>query len=299
MSIIFFLLILFFWGASWIAIAWQAGDVPSLVSIFYRFAFAGPIFMVALRVCRRLQPVSARDHLFFMLQGLLLFSLNFVGFYLATRYIASGLVALVMSVTIVLNGINSRLFYGLPFSRQTMVAAAFGIGGLGVVFFREIAVSLDIDTIKGVVLAILGTCSFSLGNMVSIRNNMKNVDLVTATAWAMCYGSLATLGLIWMMGFSLVWDPSIRYIGALAFLVLGASIGGFTLYLRLLTKIGATRAAYVLVVTPVIALVLSAAFEGFQWHANTFFGLCLVMAGNIMVLKPKRPCPESYTQREY
>lgn len=244
--------------------------------------------MVVLRVCRRLQPVSLKDHFFFMLQGLLLFCLNFVGFYLATFYIPSGLVALVMSSAIVINGVNSRLFYGQPLSRQTLIAIVFGLGGLGVVFFKEIALSYDPDTIKGVVLAVLGTCSFSLGNMVSVRNNLEKVDLATATAWAMCYGSLATLVLIQIMGFPLVWDSSLRYIGALAFLVLGASIGGFTLYLRLLTIIGATQAAYVLVVTPVIALAFSTAFEGYQWQANTVYGLCFVMAGNIMVLRSMR-----------
>ena len=155
------------------------------------------------------------------------------------------------------------------------------------VFFRDIVVTVDVNTIKGIVLAILGTCSFSLGNMVSIRNSQNNIDLSTATAWAMCYGSLFTLVLIRIMGFSMVWDPSLRYVGALVFLVLGASIAGFSLYLRLLTRVGAARAAYVLVVTPVIALLISAAFEGYQWQMNNFYGLCLVMAGNIMLLRAK------------
>lgn len=287
MNALFFLLILCFWGLSWIAIAWQAGDVPSLVSIFYRFAFAGGIFMAALLANRRLRPYPLSDHAFFMLQGLLLFCLNFIGFYFATRYIASGLVALVMSSAIVLNGVNSYLFYNQTLSKKTIVAAAFGIGGLGLVFFRDASVNFDPDTIKGIILAILGTCSFSLGNMVTVRNNMKNIDLATSTAWAMCYGSLATLGLIQMMGVSLAWDSSVRYIGALVFLVLGASIGGFTLYLRLLTIIGPAKAAYILIVTPVIALIISSVFEGYQWHVNTFLGLCLVMAGNVLVLTKK------------
>ncbi|MCP4718635.1 MAG: DMT family transporter [Desulfobacteraceae bacterium] len=288
MNIIFFLLILCFWGISWIAIAWQAGDVPSLVSIFYRFAFAGVIFMAALLACRRLQPSSLNDHAFFILQGLLLFCLNFIGFYLATLYIASGLVALVMSSTIVLNGVNSYFFYSHTLSRRSIIAAAFGLCGLGLVFLKDISISYDFDMIKGILLAMLGTCSFSLGNMVTVRNNMKNIDLATSTAWAMCYGSLATLGLIKIMGFSLVWDSSVRYIGALIFLVLGASIGGFTLYLRLVTKVGPTKAAYVLIVTPMIAIIISSIFEGYQWHMNTFYGFCLVMAGNIMVLRGDR-----------
>lgn len=299
MNGIFYVLLLFFWSTSWIAIAWQAGNVPSLVSIFYRFAFAGGIFMTALLITRRLRPSSITDHGFYILQGLLLFCLNFVGFYLATSYIASGLVALVMSSAIVMNAINSRIFYGQTLSRQTQMATVLGLAGLCLVFMKDIAASHDLDTIKGVAMAILGTSCFSLGNMVSVRNSRKNVDLVTATAWAMCYGALATFGLIQIMGFSLEWDSSPRYIGALTFLVLGASIGGFTLYLRLLTKIGAAKAAYVLLVTPVIALAFSAAFEGYQWEMNTFLGFGLVMAGNVLVLRGTRkqkPQPEKFHQ---
>ena len=288
MNGVFYVLLLFFWSTSWIAIAWQAGNVPSLVSIFYRFAFAGGIFMTALLITRRLRPSSITDHGFYILQGVLLFCLNFMGFYLATSYIASGLVALVMSSAIVMNAINSRMFYGQTLSRQIQVAIVFGLAGLCLVFMKDIAVTHDLDTIKGVALALLGTLSFSFGNMVSVRNSRKDVDLVTATAWAMCYGALATFALIQIMGFSLEWDSSLRYIGALIFLALGASIGGFTLYLRLLTKIGAAKAAYVLVVTPVIALAFSAVFEGYQWEMNTFLGFGLVMAGNVLVLRGTR-----------
>jgi len=56
----------------------------------------------------------------------------------------------------------------------------------------------------------------------------------------------------------------------------------------LLTKIGAAKAAYVLVVTPVIALAFSAVFEGYQWEMNTFLGFGLVMAGNVLVLRGTR-----------
>jgi len=38
------------WGTTWIAIAWQIGPVDVIVSIFYRFALAGVVFLVALEI---------------------------------------------------------------------------------------------------------------------------------------------------------------------------------------------------------------------------------------------------------
>ncbi|MGL5026811.1 MAG: hypothetical protein ACRC6P_12660 [Shewanella oncorhynchi] len=40
MAAVMYLLMIFVWGFSWIAIKWQHGEVATEVSIFYRFAIA-------------------------------------------------------------------------------------------------------------------------------------------------------------------------------------------------------------------------------------------------------------------
>ena len=39
------------WRSTWIAIAWQVGPVPVLVSVFYRFGSAGLILLLVLAAC--------------------------------------------------------------------------------------------------------------------------------------------------------------------------------------------------------------------------------------------------------
>jgi drug/metabolite transporter (DMT)-like permease len=63
------------------------------------------------------------------------------------------------------------------------------------------------------------------------------------------------------------------------------SILAFSAYLTLLGRIGAARAGYVGVMVPVVALILSAAFEGFHWQALTVVGIAISLLGNVLVLR--------------
>jgi drug/metabolite transporter (DMT)-like permease len=79
-----------------------------------------------------------------------------------------------------------------------------------------------------------------------------------------------------------------RYIGSLLYLVIPGSVIGFTAYLTLVGRMGPERAAYCTVLFPLVALNVSAFYEGYQWTAPALFGLVLVMLGNVLVFrKPK------------
>ena len=114
------------WGTTWLAIAFQLGPVPVLTSIFYRFALAAVLLLPVLAMTGRLTPIRRRDHLFVALQGLFLFSTNFVCFYNATRFIPSGLVSVVFSLATLFNAVNARLIFGEVIAPRTVVAAVLG-----------------------------------------------------------------------------------------------------------------------------------------------------------------------------
>ena len=46
-----------------------------------------------------------------------------------------------------------------------------------------------------------------------------------------------------------------------------------------------TRLGYIGVMVPIVALVISAAFEGFRWHALTRIGIAVSVAGNVIILR--------------
>ena len=50
-------------------------------------------------------------------------------------------------------------------------------------------------------------------------------------------------------------------------------------------QFGSARAGYIGVMVPIVALVISAAFEGFQWALLTWAGVAISVAGNVIILR--------------
>ena len=80
-------------------------------------------------------------------------------------------------------------------------------------------------------------------------------------------------------------DYQHAYVLSLLYLTIFGSIIAFGAYLTLLTRVGAARAGYTGVMIPIVALVVSAAFEGFQWHPLTWLGIAVSVAGNGVILR--------------
>lgn len=271
------------WGTTWIAIAWEVGPVPVLVSVFYRFAAAALVFFAVLGATGRLKVPPLRDQPFVVAQALCLFCCNFICFYAAAARVPSGLVSVVFSLSTVFNAVGARIFFGTPVTGRMLAAAALGVAGLALLFGRDAAVGLSGGTLAGVGLALLGTLFFSLGNMASRRNSAAGVSPVTASAWGMLYGAAALLALIGLTRTPVVAPPDARYLGALLYLAAVGSVVGFTAYLSLVARIGSSKAAYATVLFPIVALALSTVFEGYRWHWTGFVGLALTLAGNLVV----------------
>ena len=97
------------------------------------------------------------------------------------------------------------------------------------------------------------------------------------------YGAVFLLALIGLSGTALPLPPDARYLGALVYLALFGSVIGFTTYLMLVARMGSGRAAYATVMFPVIALMLSWAFEGYHWQLTALAGVGLTLLGNVIL----------------
>jgi len=71
----------------------------------------------------------------------------------------------------------------------------------------------------------------------------------------------------------------------LFYLSIIGSVLGFGFYLKLLNNIGAGKASYVNVVTPILALFISTLYENYTWDILNSFGLILVICGNIIIFR--------------
>ena len=280
-SAVLFVVTVLIWGTSWYAIALQIGEVPISVSVLYRFALAAVLLILALAVTGRLAlPAQWR---FVILQAICLFSLNFVALYNAAALIPSGLVTVVFSLASIFNALNARVFFGEKITLRVVLAGILGLSGLVLLFWQSLAVSFDPDTLRGVAWALLGTMIFSWGNMASRRNTATGTTPIIANAWGMGIGAGVLLALALVTRQPLIVSTDPTYLAALLYLAVFASVIGFTTYLMLVSQIGSAQAGYATVLTPIVALVISTFFEGYDWTATAVVGVACALLGNAVM----------------
>ena len=78
------------WGSTWLAIAYQLGTVPALVSIAHRMALATLLTFLIILLTRGLPRLALREHPRILLQGLTLFCCNYLFVYAATASLSTG-----------------------------------------------------------------------------------------------------------------------------------------------------------------------------------------------------------------
>lgn len=284
-SPVIYAIVVLIWGTTWYAIKFQLGVVAPEISLVYRFGLAAIcVFIYAAATGSGLR-LSWRDHRFVALQGFTLFCLNYWMTYLSTQYLTSGLVAVLFTSIIFFNLVNSRLIFGTPIERRVLAAAATGMLGVALLFLPELQAALgDRTIVQGALLALAATYVASLGNMAAMRNTQGGLPVVTVNAYGMAYGALGLAVIAAIRGTPIVFELSWPYVASLLYLSLFGTSLAFGLYLALLKRIGAARAAYTSVLFPVVALIVSTLFENYHWTLPGLIGLAVLLAGNALAL---------------
>lgn len=174
-----------------------------------------------------------------------------------------------------------------PVAWRAFWGGLLGLTGICLVFWQDLSAFAATRGMIGLLIALGGAYLASIGNVVGSRNAKKGVPVTQANAFGMGYGGLLTLCIHFAMGGTLTMEWSFGYLGPMLYLTVFGSIAAFGCYMLLISRIGAEYAAYVTLLMPIIALVLSSLFEGYQWSVNAIAGVTLVMAGNLIILTPQ------------
>lgn len=266
------------WASTWHVILYQLGTVPVLNSVAWRFLLAS-VGLFALAVWRGdAWRVPARMHPWLVLTGGVQYGLNYWSVYEAERHIPSGLVAVLFALMVFGNALSGAWLFGKPMTKRFLGAAAAGVLGVALIFWPELrSAGARPQAGLGLALGVLAVTCACTGNALTLRLGQRGIALVPMLAWSMGYGALGLLavaglqGIGWQVGHTLAWWSSLLYLAALG------SVTAFLLYFKLAQREGPGRAALTGVLTPVIALGVSATLEGWQptWLAGAGVALCL------------------------
>jgi len=267
------------WGFSWYSMKLQINSpVEAEVSLFYRFTIVSMLmFLVCFFTKTRLKLKKDEwSRLPFI--ALCNFSLNFFIGYHATKVIASGIIAVIFSLSVITSELIKSYLDNHKMSKKIIVSGIFGT--IGLIFF--VTPSL-IDSQKpipavGFVYAFCMMLVFSFGNYLVANNNKQNrTPLFTTISYCSAFGALYFLLYIVIAGYKFSFDYSVTYVGSLIYQIFFASIMAFICLYYLIAQIGAAKANYTALVYPTIALTVSSFFENYKFNVLNIMGLLLII----------------------
>ncbi len=257
-----------------------------MYSVVFRFALAGIVLLIYSKAKKLPLSFSSIDHLFFALQGLLLFGVNYWLVYMSEQTLTSGLVAAAYSTIIFFNIFFGKLFLKNAINKKVVLGAVLGIIGTGLIFKPELSdFSFSDGNFVALLLCVGSIMLASLGNITSAFNQSKDRPVIQTNAYAMIYGALLMTMVAIATGKEFSFDFSNKYIFSLVYLSIFGSVIAFNAYLTLVGRVGPGKAAYAILVLPVIALLISTVLEGYQWSGYSVFGVGLIAVGNVLALR--------------
>lgn len=286
-----FLLVSLIWGSTWLVIKDQISSVPPSWSISYRFGVAA-LGMFALAWWRKAPlMLDRKGQMIALALGFFQFSANFNFVYRSELYITSGLLAVLFAMLMVPNAILSRVFLGQRIAGGFILGTAVALAGIALLFVQEYrAMPADLgDVMMGLGLGLCAIMSASIANVMQSADRVRRLPILSLLAWAMLWGTLGNAVLAWVLYGAPVFESRPAYLGGIVYLGLMGSVVTFPMYFALIRDIGAARAAYSSVLVPVVAMILSTLFEGYQWSAMAAGGAVLGMIGLVIAMRARSP----------
>ncbi|MDN4036829.1 DMT family transporter [Massilia sp. YIM B02443] len=297
-SPVLFTLASLIWGSTFWAITLQLGHTPPAVSVAYRFFLAAATLFAICIVRRDSLRLPWRTHRWMALQGSLTFGISYICTYESEQHVVSGLVAVLFALMVFWTPIWSRIFFGTAINRRTWACGVVATAGVALLFWhsigdawRDLQAGGNGHFLAGVVLALSATLASSAGSIVVNKVKEQCSNLPLTMAWSMLWG--ASLVTVWSLanGDAFVLPSSTTYWAGLVYLSIAGSVVAFFAYFTLIGRIGANKAVYIGVVTPVLSVLLSVMLEDYRPGPVEFLGMVLCLASVAWALRA--PAPKS------
>jgi drug/metabolite transporter (DMT)-like permease len=286
------------WSTTWHAILYQLEHTTPEFGVSLRFGLAGALGLAiaAWRGDRLRFPL--RGHALLALQGVFMYSLAYFAVYHAEKHVPSGLVAVGYSASPLVNGIGAWLLWRTAIDARFLAGGVLCLVGVTLIFWPEFAqMGSGGAATLGAVFTVSAVLLSAVGSLAASRNARYRLPFWPAIGWGMGYGAVLSLVVVLALGQPLTLPAPASapaWWASLAYLSIAGSVIAFACYLALQQRVGPGPASTVGVMTPVLALVVSALFEGFQPVLLTWLGALLAVAGNVLILKPRlRPSAAS------
>lgn len=258
------------WGSTYIVTTELLPPGRPLLSALLRALPAG----LALLTVRRVLPTGG-----LWWRGAVLGMLNvgiFFPLLLMSAYRLPGGVAATLGAVgpLVVTGLAWALL-GEPLMARRIVAGLIGVGGVALLV---VGATARLDAV-GVVAGLIGTGSMALGTVLT-RRWMRGLDPVVVTAWQLSAGGLVLVPMTLLLE-GLPRTVSVSNVLGWTYLcVIGGALS-YVLWFRGLSRLPASSAAFLPLLSPLVAAVLGLVLLGQQLTGRQWLGFLLALGSMV------------------
>lgn len=254
-------------------------DMPPLFALVVRFgisALIGVGLALAMGQSMRLSRAEWRTVIIFGLcQNALYLGLNWVGMQKVEASAAS-IIASMMPLLVAFFGWIAGKERLRP---QAVVGLVLGVIGVVVIMSVRIRHGLDL---AGTALCMIAVVALTVATL-AVRGSGGGRNVMMIVGLQMAVGSVALIipSLLLEWGRPVEWTP--RLVGAMAFTILAPGILATFIWLRLVSRIGAVRAAAFHFLSPPLGVTIAAFWLGERFGWSDVIGSLIVAAGILLV----------------
>ncbi len=297
--VVSFACVYFFWGSTYTAISIGGEDLPPFLMGGVRFLISGALLFLYCwwRGLKLWWPPKMM--LVMGIVGVLLLGGGNVGLIYAEQTVPSGFSSLVLAVIpLYVALLEMALPGGEPIEWRGWLGIAMGIGSLAVLLWPSIhsgiAGNMKVLLALGALLG--GALCWTVGSVYSRRKRLP-VNSFVAASWQMLIAGAVNLLLGTMVGEWPSYHMTGRAAGAIAWLVTGGSLIGYSAYIYLLEHVPVAKVSSYAYVNPVVAVLLGIFILHERPELVEFIGMMGIIAAvylltTAQVRKKPRPIEE-------
>jgi drug/metabolite transporter (DMT)-like permease len=280
-----FAIIYFVWGSTFLSIRVGVREVPPFLLAGLRFVLAGVILYLWMRLKGVAHP-NRREWAGIILQGTLIFLIDYGCVFWAEQRVPSGIAAVVLAtIAIFITLLEITILRTQRLTLRLGVALLVGLGGVAVLMNRSFSFGeAPIDRAGALALLIAAFC-WSVATILTRRLTLPASKPMSAAA-QMLAGGIQLLVLAALTGEfrgfrvqAVSWTAWL----ALLYLIIAGSIVGFTAYIWLLHYESPTKVGTYAYVNPVVAVLVGYFAGGESIGSRTIFGTLLILLSVVTI----------------
>jgi drug/metabolite transporter (DMT)-like permease len=251
-------LVYLFWGSTYLGIDIAVEHIPPALMCATRFTIAGVLMLAYSLISGKRVRYGWRELLQLAMVGILLLMGGNLTLSYAEQYIPSGLAALLIAITpLWFLVLDSVLLGHHRVSGRGIFGLAMGFAGTFVLLWPKLTATgpLGRRALWWSIALLGGALSWALGSVLS-KKWQSGPPTFGATAWQVLFAGLGNFGFAFLhhdFGHAM-W--TVRGIAAVAYLIIGGSLIGYTAYIYILGHAPTAKVSTYAYVNPVVAVFL-------------------------------------------